>query len=261
MSDGDGGFEKRAAPGINPVTGQPVAGELDAGDLERLTELIDPAVLADEVSPGENYDLAGASGGAQAAAPPASMPGQAAAPTASQGQGLGQNQGQSQGQGQAAPQSPEGSASDPQSGPAQPGPAQVPAKPGNPQAVNPLAAALTLMLASPQHRHLFLADLEWRLLPAIAAGQFRLITKDNRPLAFVTWAFLSDEIRDRLKGAMNAPGGAASGAGRLKPEEWRSGKHHVIVDFVSPFITDEDEKKRLLASVFGAKKKEAGSSE
>jgi hemolysin-activating ACP:hemolysin acyltransferase len=42
--------------------------------------------------------------------------------------------------------------------------------------------------------------------------------------------------------------------GRLKPEEWRSGRNHIIVDFVSPFVTDEVEKKRMLASVFAGGK-------
>lgn len=182
-----------------------------ASEMEELSSLVDPAVLADDVKPSEGYDLAGA------AATGGPIPDKTV-----------------------------------QSGPDASSQAAA-----NPQAVNPLAAALTLMLASPPHRHLFIADLEWRLLPAIASSQFRLITKDNRPLAFVTWAFLSDEIKERLKTA----GGSSSGAGRLKPEEWRSGKNHVIVDFVSPFITDEDEKKRMLASVFGAKKKEAESSE
>lgn len=180
---------------------------MDEGHDDTLSHLVDPAVLADDVKPGDGYDLAGAAGTGAVSA--------------------------------------NGGAPSPE--------------PPAPQPVNPLAAALTLLLASPPHRHLFIADLEWRLLPAIAAGQFRLITKDNRPLAFVTWAFLSDDIKARLQAAMKQPGGASS-AGRLKPEEWRSGKNHVIVDFVSPFITDEEEKKRMLASVF-AVKKEAGSSE
>lgn len=238
MSEGESGREKRGAPGINPVTGQPLAGDLDAGDLERINALIDPAVLADEVRPGESYDLAGAeSAGA----------GTAGAVTAGAGEAGADGTGLTAASRPSAEEAPQETS---QSGAA----TQAPA----PQPINPLAAALTLLLASPQHRHLFLADLEWRLLPAIAAGQFRLITKDGRPLAFVTWAFLSDEIRERLKTAMNQPGGAASGAGRLKPEEWRSGKHHVIVDFVSPFITDEEEKKRMLASVFGGGKKNEG---
>jgi hemolysin-activating ACP:hemolysin acyltransferase len=38
--------------------------------------------------------------------------------------------------------------------------------------------------------------------------------------------------------------------GRLKPEEWRSGRNRIVVDFVSPFVTDETERKRMLASVF-----------
>lgn len=192
-------------------------------DSERLGGLIDPAVLANEASAAEVYSLAGNAGSG--------------------------NSGDGEAQAANADTLKAASADSESDGTH---PAETQSGTPGPQQVNPLAAAITLLLASPPHRHLFIADLEWRLLPAIASSQFRLITKDNRPLAFVTWAFLSDEIKERLKSA----GGSNSGAGRLKPEEWRSGKNHVIVDFVSPFITDEDEKKRMLASVFGAKKKE-----
>jgi cytolysin-activating lysine-acyltransferase len=163
-----------------------VRGAMFSGDAERLEGLIDRAVLADDVGPGEGCHPAGA-------------------PVAE-------------------------TTSD---------------KPGSAQGLNPLAAAISLMLASPAHRHLFIADLEWRLLPAIAARQFRLIVKDERPLAFVTWAFVSDEVKARLT-SESGP----SGAGRLKPEEWRSGRNHVIVDFVSPFVIGEAERKKMLASVF-----------
>ena len=203
-------------------------------DSERLGDLIDPAVLANEASAAGVYSLAGNGEGGNS--------GDGGAQT-----GNAETQAGTAETLKASPSAPQSDAA--------PGEAQS-GTPG-PQPVNPLAAAITLLLASPPHRHLFIADLEWRLLPAIASGQFRLITKDNRPLAFVTWAFLSDEIKERLKNAVGQDGGS-SGAGRLKPEEWRSGKNHVIVDFVSPFVTDEDERKRMLASVFATKKKEGG---
>jgi cytolysin-activating lysine-acyltransferase len=199
-----------------------VRGPMFSGDAERLEGLIDRAVLADDVGPGKGYHPAGA--------PVADTPVAGASVTGASAQ-------------RASATAANGEGRDAET---------TSDKPGSAQGLNPLAAAISLMLASPAHRHLFIADLEWRLLPAIAARQFRLIVKDERPLAFVTWAFVSDEVKARLT-SESGP----SGAGRLKPEEWRSGRNHVIVDFVSPFVTDEVERKRMLASVFGVGKQKA----
>ncbi len=96
-------------------------------------------------------------------------------------------------------------------------------------ALNVLTSAIGLMMASPQHRHLFLADLEWALLPPLALKQFRLFTKDNKPIAFATWAFVSEEVDARLK----------AGHMKLKPAEWKSGEICWIVDVVAPFGRSE----------------------
>ena len=91
--------------------------------------------------------------------------------------------------------------------------------------LNVLTSAIGLMMASPRHRHLFLADLEWALLPPLALKQFRLFTKGNQPVAFATWAFVSAEVEARLK----------SGQAKLKPSEWKSGEKCWIVELVAPF--------------------------
>lgn len=96
--------------------------------------------------------------------------------------------------------------------------------------INVLSSAIGLMIASPRHRHLFLADLEWVLLPPLALKQFRLFTKDGRPVAFATWAFVSEEVAARLE----------AGAGKLKPSEWKSGDKCWIVELVAPFGGKEE---------------------
>ena len=87
-------------------------------------------------------------------------------------------------------------------------------------------AAVTFMMAAPQCRHLFLADLELCLLPPLALKQCRLFTKAGRPIGLVTWAMLSDEVAERLK---------TDPQKRVKPADWRSGERQVIVDVVAPY--------------------------
>jgi cytolysin-activating lysine-acyltransferase len=80
------------------------------------------------------------------------------------------------------------------------------------------------MQLSRRHRHLFLADLEWALMPPLALKQFRLFHKEGMPVALATWAFVSEEVDARLK----------LGRMRLKPEEWKSGEICWLIDVVGP---------------------------
>ena len=96
---------------------------------------------------------------------------------------------------------------------------------GEPASHNVFSSAVFLMSRSAKHRHLFLADLEWRLMPPLALKQFRLFTKDNHPVALATWAMVSEAVEARLKG----------GGTHLKPEEWKSGDRRVVVDIMAPF--------------------------
>lgn len=83
-----------------------------------------------------------------------------------------------------------------------------------------------LMTRSQGHKHLFLADIEWLVLPALTARQFRLIVNDDgKPHAFVSWAFLNEEAEARM----------LAGQPRLRPGDWRSGDRVWLVDLVAPF--------------------------
>jgi cytolysin-activating lysine-acyltransferase len=88
-----------------------------------------------------------------------------------------------------------------------------------------LGQMVWLLLQSPAHRHVFVSELEWRLLPPLTLGQARIFKKEKEPFAFVTWALASEGVEGRLR-AM---------PGRLTPAEWRSGSRMVIVDVVAPF--------------------------
>lgn len=119
---------------------------------------------------------------------------------------------------------------------------------------NMFASAVWLMMASPKHRHLFVADLQWRLIPPLMLRQFRLFQKDGKPTALATWAMVSDEVAARLGGT---DGGGTSGEGgtprsdlRLKPAEWRSGTMPILVDVVAPFGNAEAVAKFVRETVW-----------
>jgi len=116
---------------------------------------------------------------------------------------------------------------------------------GGSASVNPdefaryLGLASWLMTMSEDHNELALKVLDERILPAILLKQFRMFSKGKMPIAFLTWAMVSDAVAERL----NQSGGTPE----LK--EWRTGKNLIIVDCVSPFGPVEKIKKEFLASM------------
>jgi cytolysin-activating lysine-acyltransferase len=81
-----------------------------------------------------------------------------------------------------------------------------------------------LMMHSPAHKFLFVADYEWRIMPPIALDQAKLYMKDEAPLAFASWAFLSPEAAERYRRT-----------GKLAPADWKSGDEAWLVDLIAPF--------------------------
>jgi|SRR5450830_264605 len=77
-------------------------------------------------------------------------------------------------------------------------------------------------------RFLFLADLDWAVMPPVVLDQCRLFMQGKMPFAFMTWAFVSDEVHQRL----------SQGQGKLAPHEWKSGNHPWLIDVVAPFGGD-----------------------
>lgn len=87
-----------------------------------------------------------------------------------------------------------------------------------------MGEAVFLMASSHSHKFLFLADLEWLILPPLMLRQFRLWRDGPRPVAFATWAFLNEETEGRM----------LNGVRRLKPEEWNFGDRAWLMDVVAP---------------------------
>lgn len=74
-------------------------------------------------------------------------------------------------------------------------------------------------------RFLFMADLDWAVMPPLILNQCRIFMQGKIPFAFMTWAFVNDEVHRRLN----------NGDGKLAPHEWKSGPHAWLIDGVTPF--------------------------
>lgn len=82
-----------------------------------------------------------------------------------------------------------------------------------------------LLTQSPTHRYgLFLADLEWLVMPPLTLGQYRLFYAEGKPIGAALWAFVDDTVGQRL-----------AGGGRLAANEWRSGDRLWLVELIAPF--------------------------
>lgn len=112
-----------------------------------------------------------------------------------------------------------------------PGPAEV------------LGRITWLMLQSEAHKHMFLADLEWRVLPPVLLKQFRLFRKSGNPIGYAAWAFLDEETDKRLR----------KGDVKLTPDQWRAGPNLWLLDLVAPFGGQETMLKEIAAKVFKGK--------
>jgi cytolysin-activating lysine-acyltransferase len=100
------------------------------------------------------------------------------------------------------------------------------------------------MSRSPNHKFAFLADLEWLVMPPLVLGQARLYRNEkNDPIAYVSWALVSDEVNERLK----------SGIARIQPPEWRCGPHPWVIDVVAPFGGAKEALETVQKTVFEGK--------
>lgn len=93
-----------------------------------------------------------------------------------------------------------------------------------------MGPALWLYARDPLKKFMFMADIDWALLPPVILDQCRLYTKDGIPFAFFTWALVNDAVDQRLR----------SGTPRIAPHEWQSGQHLWLVDVVTPFGKTEE---------------------
>lgn len=84
-----------------------------------------------------------------------------------------------------------------------------------------------LMLHSPAHRHFFIVDYEWLVMPALLSKQFRIVRQNNVPVAYVSWAFLDEDTEKRIASGQRMP--------KLAPHEWNLGDLPWVIDVIAPF--------------------------
>lgn len=110
-----------------------------------------------------------------------------------------------------------------------------------------LGQIVTLLGQSPGHRHVFVADLEWLVLPALIARQARVWRRQTEngsvPVIYASWALVDAEVEARLR----------QGQTRLKPTEWRSGDRAWLIDLVAPFGGSDAALTELADQVFPGK--------
>lgn len=106
-----------------------------------------------------------------------------------------------------------------------------------------LGDVVWLMTHSPNHKHLFIADLEWLVMPPVMLRQFRLVRGKDKPQAFVTWANLNEEAEQRMM----------AGHTRLRPSDWNAGDRAWIIDLIAPFGGQEAVLKEVKQRLFAEK--------
>jgi cytolysin-activating lysine-acyltransferase len=103
-----------------------------------------------------------------------------------------------------------------------------------------LGAVSWLMMQQSATRHTLLSELEWRVMPALVLDQAKLFMRESAPIAYVSWARLSDDVAKRYQQAPH----------HLSASDWKSGDQIWIVDLCTPFGGMQEVMKDLRESVF-----------
>lgn len=108
-----------------------------------------------------------------------------------------------------------------------------------------LGAIVNLMAAHPHYAGKTLKDIHERVLPPLAARQFRLVrNEDGEAVAYLSWAMVSDGV-EKLIGKKNRP---------PRPSDWQSGETGLLIDVVCADSRMAQQMiRRLKAEVFADK--------
>lgn len=85
-----------------------------------------------------------------------------------------------------------------------------------------LGKVVTVFMRTSRYRELYLSDLEWLVMPALATGQYLIAERQDRstgmaiPVSVVLWATVSDVVDQGLASNAGQPA-------RLQGDEWKSG--------------------------------------
>jgi cytolysin-activating lysine-acyltransferase len=109
------------------------------------------------------------------------------------------------------------------------------ALPTDPDIAATMGQAVWLMTMTDQHRDLPIHEVEARVAVPILLRRFKLYSKGKQPVAFLTWATVSDAVKAKVEAG-----------GLLELAEWTSGDTLLVVDVVSPFNPAEVFVERFL---------------
>jgi cytolysin-activating lysine-acyltransferase len=122
-----------------------------------------------------------------------------------------------------------------------------------------LGQVVWLMTQSPAHRELSIKQLEWAVMPALVAEQFRIFrfgplpgldratvdklastgraigAIEQLPLGVALWAKLSAQAEQRLEDGEP-----------LRAEDWKSGDRVWLVELISPFATPQNKLAEVM---------------
>ncbi len=97
--------------------------------------------------------------------------------------------------------------------------------PGIPTGLSMLGEIAWLMAHSPLHQSWpFESLLQW-VAPALALKQCRSYHRGKKPVAYVSWAWLSKEVEEAF--VLNPRS--------LQPANWKSGQRLWVIDLIAPF--------------------------
>lgn len=111
---------------------------------------------------------------------------------------------------------------------------------------------VSLLMRTPNYKHLMLSDLEWFVVPAVASGQFSLAEAQSKssgitqPMGVVLWARVSPEVDQRLHENLDQPI-------KLKPGDWTSGDILWLVEAAGESRVIEALVKRMRETIWAGR--------
>ena len=115
--------------------------------------------------------------------------------------------------------------------------------------IRTLGEAVSLMAPMSKYQQTTIADIKARVLPPIVLQQARVFRHKGFPVAFVSWAMVSEEVEQRL---LQNPGDVP------KANEWRSGRKLFFVDIASPKGNEEQIKAAVQKRLAEASSEKGG---
>jgi cytolysin-activating lysine-acyltransferase len=103
-----------------------------------------------------------------------------------------------------------------------------------------LGEVVWLMSQSKTHQSVTAGELKTRLIPAINKGQVRVFQAKDKVIGAAIWAFVSDEVEQRL----------AQSNAQLEQQDWTSGTTVWLTDLIAPFGAEKTMLEEMKETLF-----------